>query len=197
MARTGASSTNKTPTAVQPAASPAWRKALVPGLIGLAVVVGGTALVMLDPPLPGEEYLSMGNAHLATIDEPHDAYNSKPGSSGPHFGSLAGWEVHETPVPNELFIHNLEDRGVVLAYNCPDGCQDLADGLAELWAEQRGNVLVTPFEGEIAGQDGTTHRAAAVAWARVYYFDELNDETVGEIKAFIRAFEGIDHHPGN
>jgi hypothetical protein len=56
---------------------------------------------------------------------------------------------------------------------------------------------VTPFEGEIADKSGTRYRAAAVAWTRVYYFDELNDETIGEIKAFIRAFEGIDHHAGN
>ena len=196
MARTGAPTT-RTRSAVEETGPPAWRKALVPGLIGLAVVAGGTALVMLDPPLPGEEYVSMGNAHLASIDEPHEAYNSKPGSSGPHFGSLAGWEVHETPVPEELFIHNLEDRGVVLAYNCPDGCPDLADGLAEIYAEERGNILVTPFEGEIADKAGTKYRAAAVAWARVYHFDELNDETIGEIKAFILAFEGIDHHVGN
>lgn len=196
MARTGTPTTKPRPVAEQPG-PPGWRKALVPGLIGLAVVAGGTALVMLDPPLPGEEYVSMGNAHLSSIDEPHEAYNSKPGSSGPHFGSLAGWEVHETPVPNELFIHNLEDRGVVLAYNCPDGCSDLADGLAEIWAEERGNLLVTPFEGEIADKSGTGYRAAAVAWTRVYYFDELNDDTIGEIKAFIRAFEGIDHHAGN
>lgn len=135
----------------------------------------------------------MGNQHLAAIDEPHEPYNSKPGSSGPHFGSLAEWTVHETEVPNELWIHNLEDRGVVFVYNCAD-CPEVAEGLAALRDELGGNSLVTPYGGEIAGKDGTQYRGAAVAWTRIYFFNELTDDTIGEIKAFYRAFEGIDHH---
>lgn len=194
MART-APQTKKPGAAPEPAGPPAWQRAVKPLIIGLVAIGGVAALVLLDPPLPGEVYPSMGNAHVEE-GAPHEPYNSKPGSSGPHYDGLAGWVVHEQPVPNELFIHNLEDRGIVLAYNCPDGCADLAGGLADLWEELGGNLLVTPFEGEIASQDGTSYRAAAIAWGRIYYFDELNDETIGEIKAFYRAFEGINHHPG-
>ncbi len=192
MARTAPTSKAAKPAEVE--GPPAWRKALVPGLVGLAVVGGIAALIFLDPPLPGEEYPSLGNAHISAVDEPHAPYNSKPASSGPHVGGLAAWEVHEEAVPEELFLHNLEDRGVVLVYNCPDGCPELADGLADIWEELRGNLLVTPYEEEITSRDGTSYRAAAVAWTRVYYFDELDDDTIGEINAFYRAFEGIDHH---
>ncbi len=192
MARTGASS-SKTTTESQTPTEARGRKALIPILIGVAVVAGISALVLLDPPLPGEEYPSMGNRHLAAVDEEHEAYNSKPGSSGPHFGGLADWAVHETEVPNELWIHNLEDRGVVFVYNCTD-CPELAQGLGELRDELQGNSLVTPYSGEIASLDGTQYRAAAVAWTRIYFFNELTNDSLGEIKAFYRAYEGLDHH---
>lgn len=197
MARTGAQNKIKqTQTPDRVDGPPAWRKALVPGLIGLAVVGGVAALVLLDPPLPGEEYPSQGNGHIESLTTPHAEYNSKPGSSGPHLGGLSEWGVHSDPVPNELFIHNLEDKGVVLAYRCPEGCEDLANGLEAIWEDVKGSVLVTPFEGEIAGRDGTVYRAAAVAWGRVYYFNELDGKSKGDVLAFIRAYEGIDHHPG-
>ncbi len=194
MARTGVTKKKPVPS-TEVETDPAWKKAIKPLVIGALVVGGVVALVLLDPPLPGEEYPSQGNAHVVQ-GEAHEPYNSKPGSSGPHYDGLAGWVVHEQPVPNELFIHNLEDRGVVFVYNCPDGCPELSDGLADLWDELGGNLLVTPYEGEIAGQDGTRYRAAALAWGRIYFFDDLDESTIGEIKAFYRAFHGINHHPG-
>lgn len=160
-------------------------------LVTVAIVGGLAALVAFDPPPPGVQYPSLGNQHIQSVSEPHIPYNSSPPSSGPHVGLLARWGVHEEPVPPELFIHNLEDAGIVLAYDCPDGCPEFVEGLAQFI--DRGRVLVTPYEG-IVDPDGVSHRGAAVAWTRVFYFDELDEETLKEIDVFIRLYEGIDHH---
>jgi hypothetical protein len=176
---------------------PAPQKKPVPwgGIItGGVVVLGIATLILFDKPPPGIEIPSQGNFHLASVDEPHGAYNSSPASSGPHVGFLATWGVSEEPLPEELFIHNLEDGGVVLTYDCPSGCDDLRNGLTELVEDVGGSVLLTPYEG--IEYDGTSYRAAAVAWGRAFYFDELTEENLAEIRTFINIYEGVDHHVG-
>jgi hypothetical protein len=60
-------------------------------------------------------------------------------------------------------VHNLEHGGVVLAYNCPAGCDDVVAELTALWQstppdrfnEQR--LLVLP-------DTAMPHKVAAIAW---------------------------------
>ena len=166
-------------------------------ILGISVVAALVALVLLDPPPPGVEFPSQGNVHLAAIDEPHPPYNSSPPSSGWHMGFLAEWGVSEEPLPPELYIHNLEDRGIVIAYNCPDGCDELQADLTEFVETEGGLLLLTPYEDSIVDPDGQEYRAAAVAWKRVYYFDEFDEATRGEVETFVSLYEGIDHHAGS
>ena len=165
-------------------------------IVGILAVVALGALVVLDPEPPGVEFPSQGNLHLQSIDEPHAPYNSSPPSSGPHLGLLASWGVHDEPVPEELFIHNLEDGGVVVTYNCPDGCDDLQTGLEEFVLDQGRASLITPYEQSIVDPDGNQYRAAAVAWTKVFYFDELTDDVRSELGVFFDINMGIDHHGG-
>ncbi|HSJ27724.1 MAG TPA: DUF3105 domain-containing protein [Acidimicrobiia bacterium] len=188
MARTSNKSAKSTP-------DPSTKKKPTPwgGIItGAVVVLGIGALLAFDQPPPGVEFPSQGNFHLASIDQSHEPYNSSPPSSGPHVGFLANWGVHEDPVPEQLFVHNLEDGGVVITYDCPDGCADLRTGLTELVGDVGGRVVLTPYEG--IEHEGVSYRAAAVAWTRVFYFDELTEEDESELRTFIRLYEGIDHH---
>jgi hypothetical protein len=50
-----------------------------------------------------------------------------------------------------------------------------------------------PYQ-DIVDTDGAAHRAAAVAWGRVLYLDELDEATGEQLEEFIRTFEGVDHH---
>jgi hypothetical protein len=174
---------------------PAPKKRPVPwgGIITGLVVVGGiAALLIFDSPPPGVEFPSQGNFHLATIEQPHEPYNSSPPSSGPHVGLLANWGVHDEPIPPELFVHNLEDGGIVITYDCPDGCDDFSGGLADLVGDVGGRVVLTPYSG--IEHEGVSYRGAAVAWTRIFYFDDLSSHNLSELRTFIRLFEGIDHH---
>ena len=163
-------------------------------MVIIAVVAGLGAWVMFAPAPPGVAYPNQGNFHLSSLDEPHAAYNSTPPSSGPHFGSLGAWGVAEVPIPPELFIHNLEDAGVVFVYNCPDGCDEVVSGLATLLDERsESTLMVTSYDGLIRDPDGKDYQAAAIAWGRVLYFDDV-EASRAEIDDFIGLYHGIDHH---
>ena len=151
------------------------------------------AIVLLQPPSPGVAIPSLGNDHIAAIDAPHAPYNSSPPSSGPHIGNLASWGEYQETLPPELFVHNLEDGGVLLAYSCTD-CADLVDGMRAAVGDFDGRTIVLfPYD-DIVDGSGVAHRAVAVAWGRAFYFDALDAENEAELERFIKAYEGIDHH---
>ena len=164
---------------------------------GSVLVVGAAiVLVAIQPPAPGLAFADLGNEHLQTIDQPHLVYNSRPPSSGPHLGNLANWGESDLQIPPELYVHNLEDGGIVLAYSCGTGCADLVDGLRQTLEDFGGrNLILMPYQ-DIVDPDGVAYRAAAVAWGRVLYFDDLSDASGEQLEEFIRTFEGVDHHVG-
>lgn len=168
------------------------------GLLGL-----GVAWIFLAPEPPWVIYESAGNDHIDAISDPHVPYNSSPPSSGPHMGNLVQWREHDEVIPPEAYVHNLEDGGVALTYDCPDGCDDLTGTMRSVLADyENEHVLMFPYQ-EIVDPDGVAHAGAAVAWGRVFYFDDFSDAgTEDDLRDFIDAFEGLDHHvrvatPGN
>lgn len=173
------------------------KKSFVTVAVILAAVAGLTAWIMFAPAPPGIPYPSQGNFHLSDLAEPHVPYNSAPPSSGPHFGGLAPWGVSEEAIPPELFIHNLEDAGAVFVYNCPTECADFSTTLAG-YVEGRPEptLVLTPYDGAIQDPDGTSYRAAAITWSRVFYFDDLTDDVRSEIDDFIGIYHGVNHHAG-
>ncbi len=156
--------------------------------IGLAIlIVGGLAALLLWAilkPQPGEYVLSQGNTHITEAQMGQFAYSTSPPTSGPHLGALASWGVHDEPIPNELQVHNLEDGGVIVHYNCPDGCSELVTQLSELVEHYDEGVILEPYP-----QMDT--RIALTAWQRIDQFDEFDEE---RIIRFIRTYRGDDHH---
>ncbi len=151
------------------------------------VIVGGLAallVVALLTPMPGELVSSQGNAHITEAQMGQFAYNSFPPTSGPHLGNLASWGVHDEPIPNELQVHNLEDGGVIVHYDCPDGCPDLVAQLRAVVERYREGVILEPYPEMEA-------RIALTAWQRIDQFDQFDEE---RIVRFIRAYRGDDHH---
>lgn len=132
--------------------------------------------------LPGTLVLSQGNAHIPTPSHPHPPYNSDPPTSGSHVSWLAPWGIHTVPVPKEVQVHNLEDGGVVVQYNCD--CPELQAKLRAIVERYPTQVILAPYP-------GMDRRIALTAWGRIDKFDEL-DET--RIVRFIKAYRGIDHH---
>ena len=124
-----------------------------------------------------------GNDHIASIKAPHVAYNSNPPTSGPHVGNLARWGIHRAPVPKELQVHNLEDGGVIIQYNCQN-CPDVVSKLKKI-AKGYNRILLAPYP-------NMDERFALTAWGKIDTFSEFSE---GRIIRFIEAYIGIDHHP--
>ena len=98
------------------------RRQLTAGLAIVVVVVVAAVVAWFAyqaaADKPGQKFDDLGNEHIQTTSDPHAAYNSDPPTSGPHLPYIAPWGVHTRPVPLELQVHNLEDGGVVVQYNC-------------------------------------------------------------------------------
>ena len=170
------------------------RKSALWVIIGLAVVAALIGFIVTRPPPPGVVFADLGNQHIPDPADAHAPYNSSPPSSGPHWGGLAQWGESAEPVPPEIFVHNLEDGGIVLAYDCAAGCDEITDGMrATLDDLGVDRLVMTPYSG-ITDPDGVAHQGAVVAWTRVFYFDDWSEETEETIDQFISLFRYEDHH---
>ena len=147
----------------------------------IAVVVGYFAY-RATADLPGVKMPDQGNRHLQTAADPHEAYNSNPPTSGPHLPYIAPWGVHTRPIQRELQVHNLEDGGVVVQYNCD--CPDLAAKLGDLVRQYDKHVIVAPYP-------EMTSTIALTAWTRIETLSAFDEK---RIRRFIEAYRGIDHH---
>jgi hypothetical protein len=90
---------------------------------GGASETGGAAVPDISEvavPIEGFDHIPQGETAV---------YDHYPPSSGQHWGVTAEWGIYANPVPPEVWVHNLEHSGIVLLYNCPDGCPDLVEDL--------------------------------------------------------------------
>jgi hypothetical protein len=155
------------------------------GAAAAVAVVTGVFVYRAAMTQPGVSQPDQGNRHIQTINETIPPYNSEPPTSGPHLPYVAPWGIHTEPIPRQLQVHNLEDGGVMVQYNCPDACPDLVAKLKVIVAAYEHQVILAPYP-------GMRTRIALTAWTRLDAFDELDERRV---RRFITAYRGIDHHP--
>ena len=155
------------------------------GAAAAAAVVTGVFVYRAVTAQPGVSQPDQGNRHIQTLNETIPPYNSEPPTSGPHLPYVAPWGIHTEPIPRQLQVHNLEDGGVMVQYNCPDACPDLVAKLKAIVSGYDHQVILAPYP-------GMKTRIALTAWTRLDAFDELDERRV---RRFITAYRGIDHHP--
>jgi len=123
---------------------------------GLVVLVGAVVWYMFanarPGPLPGEELIAdegRGHAEVGAAL----TFNHYPPSSGTHYSTSARWGVYTEPVPEGLFVHNLEHGGVVFLYHCAEPCPELEKQFDDLYASappdstfNERRILVTPYD---------------------------------------------------
>lgn len=126
----------------------------------------------------GVQYGDQGRDHI-NRGQSHPQYGSNPPTSGWHFPDWARWGVHDQPQPDEMLIHNLEHGGIVVHYNCPDGCPELAAQLRDVVASYRSKVLLAPRP-----DPSVPHRITLSAWS---WLDGFNEFDEARIRAFIAA----------
>jgi hypothetical protein len=156
---------------------------LVTGGIGLiAILFLGLLIYEAARPRPGMAMPDLGNPHIQPPEK--GVYNSYPPTSGPHYTNLASWGIHETPISNELQVHNLEDGGVMVQYSCPEGCTELVSQLTKVVERYDHGVILAPYPDMEA-------RIALTAWNRIDKFKTFDE---ARIVKFIKTYHGLDHH---
>jgi len=159
-------------------------------LIGALILAGAGywAYAKFGKGAPGAFVKSLGNRHISEAEVGLIHYNSDPPTSGPHLPMIANWGIHQEPIKKELQVHNLEDGGVIVQYNCPPArseCKPLIEKLAGVVRRYGKNVILAPYP-------GLKEKIALTAWSRI---DKLDDFDEDRIVRFIEAYIHIDHHP--
>lgn len=158
----------------------AWVIGSTAGVVVVALV--GYFAYQASSGQPGVKMPDQGNDHIQTETTPHVPYNSDPPTSGPHMPSIKPWGIHTAPIPKEWQVHNLEDGGVLVQYNCD--CPAEVERLKAIVQRYDRNVILAPYP-------GMKTRFALTAWTRIEQFDDLDEKRVAR---FIDAYRGIDHH---
>ncbi len=179
------------------------------------LLIGGAALFVVligfvvylnirsAQPVTGEKTLtSQGNSHIDFGGASPLAYNSIPPTSGPHYGNLVAWNVYgpDQPQRYEHLVHNLEDAGVIIYYQCPEACPDLVKQVADIaepYIRAGKHVIVAPNNPSwTVNNSQPLHqdmgaRIALTAWTKILKLDQVDPD---KIRKFIDRYEGIDHH---
>lgn len=123
----------------------------------------------------------LANNHVASCDDDSlcgDGQN--PPVGGPHCSQTLSCRAFDTEQKRCQWIHNLEHGHAVLAYNCPQGCAAVVDGLVAIQQAERakGNarVIVTP-------DAQLPNRVAAVVWGWGWVGDEVNEAAIAAVLA--------------
>ncbi len=154
-------------------------------VIGAASVrlVGGWFAMQMTKRSVGTAVTVQAKWHLVSLSDPHPPYSSLPPTSGPHMGRRARWGIHKDPIPDEVQVHNLEDAGVMVQYNCGD-CGILIRRLESIVGRYDEYVVLAPYP-------RLDRKIALTAWGRIDKFDQFDEK---RIVKFIEAYKGIDHH---
>ena len=162
----------------------ARRRTWIIGSISVVATVLILAYFLLAQDQPGTKFADQGNTHLEA--EPTNyIWNSRPPTSGPHRESITAWGIYTEPVAEWVQVHNLEDGGVILHYNCPQGCPDVVEQLTDI-VERNGEdrLILHPYP-------NMDSRIAVTAWTRMITMEDVD---VDAIQEFIDAYKGADHH---
>lgn len=110
-------------------------------------------------------------------------YGSSPPVFGDHFPTWAAYGTYDFPVPLGFLVHDLEHGGVVIYYDCPDGCSDqIATAQAfidALPADPRCSEAVR-VQVVLVPRPGLGARWAASAWGYSLTADCFDPEIFGQ-----------------
>ena len=130
-------STKKRPTPTQVRAArrarQARRRRLIRygGLSAVSAVAFLFILALILPGLPVPQFGGGGGDNGGDIFETGAADAVEVAAEADAAASLppVPWGVHADALPAEMYAANIDEGGVVISYNCPDGCDDLVQQL--------------------------------------------------------------------
>jgi hypothetical protein len=162
---------------------------------------GAPATTTLHPqatPLPGETSCTV--VETTGIPEPSFdhvtpctpvAYATNPPSGGDHWPIWAAFKIYTTPVPREMYVHDLEHGAVVLAYRCAGACPDVVSALTMVFdgmSDPECLALMGPAARMVLTPDpDLSTPIAAASWGATYTATCID---VPSLQAFVKAHYG-------
>lgn len=131
---------------------------------------------------PGLAVASQGTAHVDTLFDERPDYSTSPPTSGHHTRYMPDLGVHAIPLPPEEQVGALINGVVLLQYNCPQACPELARQL-EGMADHYEKIIVAPYP-------FMDSKIALTAWQRIETLPAFDEK---RIKVFIEAYAGKKH----
>ena len=151
--------------------------------VNLVLAAGVLVVTVAAQPEPGRKMPDRGQTHVSQGTP--ITYDSYPPTSGSHWPVWARWGVSQDPVPEEVFVHNLEHGGIVLLYKCATPCPEVTRQLEEVFRtlppSKYGHVKVV-----LSPNARLRTRFALLAWTRLDEFDQLDRERIAR---FVRAYQ--------
>lgn len=154
------------------------------GLLTLVILIGGVWLLSaqdakeqekISKSLMGKEF-STSTLHVPR-GEKHEAYNSNPPNSGPHWGDgVAGPGIKDTEVPDELIVHSLEHGAAVVWYKA-DLPQDQVEKIKQAFTDVSGKKIMVP-------RKNLDVPVAMTSWGRLL---KLKTADPAKVKEFIET----------
>jgi hypothetical protein len=149
----------------------------------------GDIPVGVDAAAQVKTFANQGQNHFATgqsIQTVNQSYNSDPPTSGPHWPNWSNWGVFQQAIPGEMQVHNLEHGGVVIQYDCPQGCPQAVNTLSSYAfrypATNFTGVLLAPRPNLPEGA-----RIALTAWTHRLLLKTVDTDKINQ---FVAAYIG-------
>ena len=168
------------------------------GVVALLVVIAlGYIGLQAMKSKPGASVPVMASARHIQVGEQHEAYNSDPPTSGPHYAQPAQAGFYDEALPDETLVHNLEHGYVIIWYNCAglsdSDCQTIKTQIKTVMDNAK-PVTITGTKKLIAvPRPNMGTLIALTSWGRI---DKLNSFNEQEMAEFINDFRNEAPEPG-
>ncbi len=153
----------------------------------IAILLGGTVVLFMTRHKPNTTvalvgvatHANQGGNHIAQ-GTPHITFNSELPSSGPHYADAsapAQWGIYTQELPPEVFLHNEEHGGVVIAYK-PDLPQDQITKLQKLFASSGSDKTFSAGKFILTPRTTNKYPIELASWTRTYNLTSFDQTKV-------------------
>lgn len=119
---------------------------------------------------PMGEKIPLMNSNHVLEGAAHEAYNSNPPTSGPHWAGVAGPGIKTEQVPDELMLHSMEHGAAVVWYRA-DLSEDEVGKIKSAFRNASGKKIMSPrAELEVP--------VALASWGYLMKLNEIDEEQI-------------------
>ncbi len=154
-------------------------------LAGIAVVVFVGYLIWNEfRPRPGQSVPQLPAVHVQP-GAPHEAYNTDPPTSGPHYAQPARAGFYDDAIDDETLVHNLEHGYIVIWYNCAEldegECQTLRTQIQDVMDRAGSWKLIA------VPRPNMDSLIALTSWGRIYKSASFDEADISDFANFFRG----------